>query len=146
MITTDLKELFKSGEQDNLLMDIYLDENRLEYQRERYVTAIEQFEKLYGVTDVSIYSAPGRSEIGGNHTDHQNGEVLAASVNLDAIAIVEAVDAPTVKVVSGNYPMITVDLNDLNQKTEEEGTTCALIKGVRSCGSPGVVCNADLRH
>ena len=130
MITTDLKELFKSGEQDNLLMDIYLDENRLEYQRERYVTAIEQFEKLYGVTDVSIYSAPGRSEIGGNHTDHQNGEVLAASVNLDAIAIVEAVDAPTVKVVSGNYPMITVDLNDLNQKTEEEGTTCALIKGV----------------
>ena len=130
MITTDLKELFKSGEQDNLLMDIYLDENRLEYQRERYVTAIEQFEKLYGVTDVSIYSAPGRSEIGGNHTDHQNGEVLAASVNLDAIAIVEAVDAPTVKVVSGNYPMITVDLNDLNKKTEEEGTTCALIKGV----------------
>ena len=110
MITTDLKELFKSGEQDNLLMDIYLDENKLTYQKERYVAAIEQFEKLYGVKEVSIYSAPGRSEIGGNHTDHQNGEVLAASVNLDAIAIVEAVDEPVVKVVSGNYPMITVDL------------------------------------
>ena len=130
MITTDLKELFKSGEQDNLLMDIYLDENKLTYQKERYVAAIEQFEKLYGVKEVSIYSAPGRSEIGGNHTDHQNGEVLAASVNLDAIAIVEAVDEPVVKVVSGNYPMITVDLNNLEQNPKEEGTTLSLIKGV----------------
>ena len=130
MLTTNLKELFKSGAKDELLMDIYLDENKLTYQKERYVAAIEQFEKLYGVKEVSIYSAPGRSEIGGNHTDHQNGEVLAASVNLDAIAIVEAVDEPVVKVVSGNYPMITVDLNNLEQNPKEEGTTLSLIKGV----------------
>ena len=130
MTTANLKELFKSGAQDELLMDIYLDETKLAYQRDRYVAAIEQFEKLYGAAEVSIYSAPGRSEIGGNHTDHQNGEVLAASVNLDAIAIVEKVDEPVVKVVSGNYPMIKVDLNDLEKKTKEEGTTLSLIKGV----------------
>ena len=90
MTTKELKDLLKSGAKDELLMDIYLDENQLAYQRDRYVAAIEKFESLYGAGEVSIYSAPGRSEIGGNHTDHQNGEVLAASVNLDAIAIVEA--------------------------------------------------------
>ena len=115
MTTENMKELFKSGAKDELLMDIYLDEAKLAYQRDRYVAAIEQFEKLYGAAEVSIYSAPGRSEIGGNHTDHQNGEVLAASVNFDAIAIVEAVDAPVVKVVSGDYPLITVDLNVLDK-------------------------------
>ena len=130
MTTKELKDLLKSGAKDELLMDIYLDENQLAYQRDRYVAAIEKFESLYGAGEVSIYSAPGRSEIGGNHTDHQNGEVLAASVNLDAIAIVEAVEEPVVQVVSGNYPMITVDLADLEKKDSEEGTTLSLIKGV----------------
>ena len=130
MTTENMKELVKSGAKDELLMDIYLDEAKLAYQRDRYAAAIEQFEKLYGAAEVSIYSAPGRSEIGGNHTDHQNGEVLAASVNLDAIAIVEATDDGFVKVVSGDYPMVTVDVNDLEKKDEEEGTTLSLIKGV----------------
>ena len=130
MTTKELKELWKSGAQDELLMDIYLDENQLAYQRERYVTAMEKFESLFGVGEVSIYSAPGRSEISGNHTDHQNGEVLAASVNLDAIAIVEAVQDPVVQVVSGEHPMITVELADLEKKASEEGTTLSLIKGV----------------
>lgn len=130
MTTENLKELFAGGAKDELLMDIYLDEAKLAYQRERYVAAIEQFEKLFGAADVSIYSAPGRSEIGGNHTDHQNGEVLAASVNLDAIAIVQPVEENVVQVVSGDYPLITVDLNDLEKKDDEEGTTLSLIKGV----------------
>ena len=130
MTTAKMKELFKSGAHDELLMDIYLDENKLDYQRQRYVDAISRYEELYGAGEAAIYSAPGRSEIGGNHTDHQNGEVLAASVNLDAIAIVKPLDEAVVKVVSGNYPMITVDLNDLEKKDSEEGTTLSLIKGV----------------
>ena len=130
MFTKNIKELLMNGAKDELLMDIYLDENKLEYQRMRYVEAIEKFEKLFGVSEISIYSAPGRSEIGGNHTDHQNGEVLAASVNLDAIAIVEKIDEPVVKIVSGNYPMISVKLDNLEKKDSEEGTTLALVKGV----------------
>ena len=88
MKTTELKAGFQSGKYAELLKDIYIDESVLEYQKERYVKAIESFEEMFGVKDVEIYSAPGRSEIGGNHTDHQCGRVLAASINLDAIAIV----------------------------------------------------------
>ena len=80
MKTTELKAGFQSGKYAELLKDIYIDESVLEYQKERYVKAIESFEELFGVKDVEIYSAPGRSEIGGNHTDHQCGRVLALSL------------------------------------------------------------------
>lgn len=126
--TVELKKQFVKGEYDNLLTDIYLDENKIEYQRARYVKAIEKFEALYGEADVEIYSAPGRSEVSGNHTDHQHGEVLAASINLDAIAVVKKNDV--VRVVSDNYDMITIALDDIEKKDEEEGTTTSLIKGV----------------
>ena len=128
MNTVELKKLFANSNYDELLMDIYLDDSKIEYQKNRYVKAIEKFEELYGENEVEIYSAPGRSEISGNHTDHQNGEVLAASINLDAIAIVKKNDI--VRVVSDNYDMITISLDELDKKDEEEGTTTALIKGV----------------
>lgn len=115
---------------DNLLTDIYVDSNKIEYQRERYIAAIREYEKLFSSGKIEIYSAPGRSEIGGNHTDHQHGEVLAASINDDAIAIVQKTDDNKVRIVSGNYPMLTIDLSDLDKKEEEEGTTLSIIKGV----------------
>ncbi len=128
MNTVELKKSFAGGQYDELLMDIYLDDSKLDYQKARYVKAIEKFETLFGEADVEIYSAPGRSEISGNHTDHQHGEVLAASINLDAIAIVKKNDV--VRVVSDNYDMITISLDDIEKKDEEEGTTISLIKGV----------------
>ena len=126
--TAELKKQFLNKEFDSLLTDIYLDDSKIEYQRNRYVNAIEKFEELYGEAEVEIYSAPGRSEVSGNHTDHQHGEVLAASINLDAIAVVKKNDV--VRVVSDNYDMITISLDDIDKKEEEEGTTTALIKGV----------------
>ena len=111
------------------MKDIYIDESVLEYQKERYVKAIESFEEMFGVKDVEIYSAPGRSEIGGNHTDHQCGRVLAASINLDAIAIVAKKESGIV-LKSEGYPMINVSLADLLPKKEEEGTSAGLIRGV----------------
>ncbi len=79
--------------------------------------------------EVESYSAPGRSEIGGNHTDHQLGRVLAASINLDAIAIVAKKENGVV-LKSEGYPMINVSLADLLPKKEEEGTSEGLIRGV----------------
>ena len=129
MKTTELKAGFQSGKYAELLKDIYIDESVLEYQKWRYVKAIESFEELFGVKDVEIYSAPGRSEIGGNHTDHQCGRVLAASINLDAIAIVAKKESGIV-LKSEGYPMINVSLADLLPTKEEEGTSAGLIRGV----------------
>ena len=125
MKTTELKKGFQDGKYEELLRDIYIDESVLDYQKERYIKAIESFEELFGEKEVEIYSAPGRSEIGGNHTDHQLGRVLAASINLDAIAIVAKKENGVV-LKSEGYPMINVSLADLLPKKEEEG----LIRGV----------------
>ena len=129
MKTTELKKGFQDGNYEELLRDIYIDEDVLEYQKERYIKAIESFEELFGEKEVDIYSAPGRSEIGGNHTDHQYGRVLAASINLDAIAIVAKKENGIV-LKSEGYPMINVSLADLLPKKEEEGTSAGLIRGV----------------
>jgi galactokinase len=130
MNTQELKKGFAAREHDALLTDIYVDADRIAYQSERYVKAIECYEKAFGEDDVAIYSAPGRSEVGGNHTDHQHGEVLAASINNDAIAIVKPLDEDVVKVISDGYDLITIDLNNLSLVEDEKGTTTSLIKGV----------------
>lgn len=129
MKTTEIKKDFQQGKYTELLRDIYIDEGVLEYQRTRYIKAIESFEELFGEKEVSIYSAPGRSEIGGNHTDHQYGRVLAASINLDAIAIV-AKKENGITLKSEGYPIIHVDLTDLCPDKGEEGTSAGLIRGV----------------
>lgn len=130
MKINEIISLIKDGAYDAKLIDIYVDENKIAYQRERYQKALEAFKTCYGDSDVSIYSAPGRSEIGGNHTDHQHGEVLAASVNSDAIAVVEKIDEPWVYVISHGFEQIKVSLGNLEKIDEEEESTAALIRGV----------------
>lgn len=130
MKSTELKSKVLAGEYDALLSDVYVDDNMLAYQRERYGNAIAKFEELYGEGEVQIYSAPGRSEVGGNHTDHQHGEVLATSINLDAIAIVKQAEDGWIRLVSDGYDEIVMDTKDLTLKEEEKETTVALVKGV----------------
>jgi len=146
--TTELTEVIGSGGIDNILKDLYIDKSQLEYQRKRYINALNCFTQLYGEGEVSVFSAPGRSEIGGNHTDHQNGKVLAASVNLDIIAVVRpvnskdsvleegglsghsGVNAGIIRIVSDDYPMLEVSLSDTDINKDEYSTTKALVKGV----------------
>lgn len=130
MHTEPLIEKIQSGEMDRTLLDIYVDESKVEYQRERYIKTIRKFEKCYGCGEVAIFSAPGRSEIGGNHTDHQHGEVLAASVNLDTLGVVRATGDDTIRVISDGGEEIVISLEDVSVKLKEKGTTTALIKGV----------------
>ncbi len=132
MYTELLIEKIQKGELDDRLLDIYVDETKLDYQRKRYVNAIKQFETHYGLSDVVLFSAPGRSEVGGNHTDHQQGEVLAASINLDTIGIVKATSDNTIRVISDGYDEVIISLDDITIKPEEKETTTALIKGVAS--------------
>lgn len=124
-------ELYNYIEDDGLaklFTDLYFDKASL--QKARYLNAIKAFEKNFGAQDIAIYSAPGRTEIGGNHTDHQHGEVLAASINQDAIAVVAATEDQRISLVSGDAPMFTVDCNDSDVKENEKNTTQSLIRGV----------------
>ncbi len=130
MDTVALKNKLQNSELDEKLLAIYGDEKQLAYQKKRYVNALGIFEKYYGEGDISVFSAPGRSEIGGNHTDHQHGEVLAAAINLDAIAIVRKTDDNVVRVRSGEYPEVVIPLSDLSIKQKEKETTLSLVKGV----------------
>ena len=124
-----LKEELLQGNYEELFREIYQDDSEAKRQNARYAQAVEKFEELFGEKQVEIYSAPGRSEVGGNHTDHQHGMVLATSINLDAVAVVSPVDSPVIQLVSEGYDMVEVDTRDLEEKYEEEGTTTALIRG-----------------
>ncbi len=88
------------------------------------------FEKNFGTKATHLFSAPGRTELSGNHTDHQHGCVLAAAVNLEMLAWVKPNDTTIVRVLSEGYPMSTLDISDLEIKEEEKNTTNALIRGV----------------
>ena len=77
-----------------------------------------------------FFSAPGRTEISGNHTDHQHGCVLAAAVNLQTVAKVTLLDAPVIQVQSEGYPDIQICLDDLKERSEEKNTTSALVRGI----------------
>lgn len=121
---------FQCGDYDEKLKEIYRDEGVLDYQKKRYIEALNHYEALFGEDEVSIYSAPGRSEVGGNHTDHQHGKVLAASINLDALAVAGKNQEHCIKVVSDGYDMSVVPLDDLEKKKNEAGTSTGLIRGV----------------
>ncbi len=132
---TDIKELkdkISKGQFDKLLQELYVEEACLSYRRQRYAEALKKYETLFGSGEVSVFCAPGRTEIGGNHTDHQRGKVLAAALNVDAIAVAGKCDEEVVRIVSGEYPLITIPLNNLELKENKAGTTTALIKGVLS--------------
>ncbi|WP_418748098.1 galactokinase [Frisingicoccus sp.] len=119
-----------SGLYDDRLKEIYVDETLLPYQKERYGKAVKEYREVFGEGEIELYSAPGRSEVGGNHTDHQNGMVLATSVNLDAIAVVGWNEENCIRLISEGYDMVTIQLSDLSQKAQEEGTSAALIRGM----------------
>lgn len=127
---TLLKKELESGKYDELFADIYEDVSLTEYQRKRYIKLLELFEETFSEREVAVYSAPGRSEVCGNHTDHQKGQVLATSINLDAVAVVSYNDENKIRIVSDGYPMLRVDLTNLEKKAEDEGTSVGLIKGV----------------
>ena len=122
-----IKEI-QEGTYNDVLKEVYIDESRIEKQPQRYVAAIEKFISLYGDQEIEIYSTPGRSEVSGNHTDHQNGEVLAAAINLDIIAVVSKNDV--VKVLSDDYDLKPISLDDLSKKEDEVGTSEGLMRGV----------------
>ena len=107
-------------------------DGELARQLTRYSRLVKEHEDIFHTDDKPLYliSAPGRTEIIGNHTDHNNGRVLAAAVNLDCLACVSPRDDMNVCIHSQGYPVISLSLDDLAVHEEEKGTSAALVRGV----------------
>ncbi|MGN1105984.1 MAG: galactokinase [Huintestinicola sp.] len=100
-------------------------------QKSRYEAALKSFEDIYGKQDnIRLFSAPGRTEVGGNHTDHNRGCVMAAAVGLDVIAVVAPCEGSVVSVKSEGFTEDVVDISDLSVKDSEKNSSAALIRGV----------------
>ena len=128
MNLTEIKAKILSGDFDKAFSMLYGD---TESARKRYAAACDSFAELYGELDgIRLFSAPGRTEIGGNHTDHQHGCVLAGSVDLDVIAVVAPNAENIIRIKSEGYPMDEVKTDELNIKPAENGRASALIRGV----------------
>lgn len=121
----------EAGEMDEKLKAVYVTDSAVEAQKPRYIRLINEFIKLFGEDrDVIITSAPGRTEVCGNHTDHNNGKVLAASVNLDAVAVASKNDEDVVRVKSDGHAMNVVDTSELLPDEAEFGHSTAMVRGV----------------
>ena len=130
MNITEIKEKIANGGQDKDFAMLYDD---VAAARTRFLEAVGEFEKLFPERDgIRLFSAPGRTEIGGNHTDHQHGSVLAGSVDLDVIAVVAPNNSGKVCIKSKGYDMDTVSVSDLDRVEAETGRAAALIRGVLS--------------
>ena len=105
-------------------------EYRIEYQKARYNEAYEEFRKLYSETPDYVFSAPGRSEICGNHTDHNMGKAVGASIDLDIIAMVKKTDTGRIRLKSKGYDYFDFPFNDTSLKEGEHGRSISLIKGI----------------
>ena len=100
-------------------------------QSTRYAQLLKRHEEIVGNPEgLRMVSAPGRTEIGGNHTDHNRGKVLAAAVNLDTVAAVTPRQDGVVNIHSEGYAPMSVSLDDLSVHEDEKGTTAALVRGV----------------
>ena len=131
--SAELKQKILNGGYDQAFAKLYgADTATVAAQRVRYVDMIDHFEENFGTgRTVCLYSAPGRTEIGGNHTDHNNGVVIAAAVNLDIIAVVAKNDENVVRVISHGFGKIDdVNLRDLTPQPVEAEHSASLIRGV----------------
>ncbi len=130
-------ELLNGAEAEELFCALY-GAGQVEAQRERYGTLLEGYRKKFGDGDVKLFSSPGRTEISGNHTDHNHGKVLAGSINLDCVGVAAVNHSNKVHIVSVTFGQeFTIDLNHLAPSPRKAGTedlVKGLLKGFQESG------------
>lgn len=131
MNTTQLKNIINEGKLDEKLIALY-GGAALSFQKERYLKAVDSFISIYGdYENVGIYSVPGRSELSGNHTDHNAGCVIASSIDLDVIAVAARVDGTVIRIKSEGYPEDIVDITEYTEPDSARfATSAAIIAGM----------------
>lgn len=120
--------LYISGSLSHRLQALYGEKASEQYKR--YEAVSGGIYRIFKQEPEYFFSVPGRSELGGNHTDHQHGCVLTAAVDLDTIAAVKKENGKTISVYSEGYPPFEIDLCALNPATEEAGTPASLVRGI----------------
>ncbi|MFT3942491.1 MAG: galactokinase family protein [Ancrocorticia sp.] len=130
----ELTTQLTTGGLDTRLVAIYGNHpGDVESARTRFAAVVEDYRNRFvddAAADVSLFTAPGRTEMGGNHTDHQRGRVLAGSVSMDMVACAGPNGSRWIRIASQGYPEVAVNLDDLERKPREEGTSAALVRGV----------------
>lgn len=131
MRANETMEAIRTGKFDGTLKMIYKDNPASQrYQRERYIEAVRQFAGQFGDADIRLFSTPGRTEVGGNHTDHNAGHVLAASVDLDVLAVAAKTDNGLIRVLSEGYGIVTVPAAGLEPDGSKRYTSASILSGV----------------
>ena len=127
----DLKNQILNGCFDEKFTKLY-DAQQINTQRNRYINALDSFASIFGnERDVNLYSVAGRSELAGNHTDHNCGKVIAASINLDIIAVVAQNNSTTINLKSEGFNQLSIDYTQYNEPNSEHfGTSASLIAGM----------------
>ena len=123
--------MFESEKEVSVLSSVYGEEN-LAKEQARYEHLATKFKECFGEGEVDFFSAPGRTEILGNHTDHNHGKVLTASIAMDTIAAARKNGTSLVHVISEGYKAITIDLENLDSECKCKGTLSLLI-GMFEC-------------
>lgn len=124
------QEQLKSGVFRSLFTELY-DSECVDAQVKRYCETVDRYVALFGdAEDLRLFSAPGRTELGGNHTDHQNGRVLVASIDLDVIAVAAKNDSNVIHIQSEGHCANIVQLGEPALIEEEKGTSTALVRGI----------------
>ncbi len=132
MNTKQLITAIESGKYTKIFTELYGAES-IEAQSKRYIAAVNEFARLYGAErEVSLFSVAGRSEISGNHTDHNYGRVLAASINLDIIAVASPRDDMKISIKSEGFPKDEVDITDPTVDEALYYTSKSIISGMCS--------------
>ena len=140
MTAKQLLQRMTEKKYDTILTRLYGKE-RLEAQRERYIRLAENFVSLYGDLEVALFSVPGRSEISGNHTDHNNGKVLAAAVDIDIIAIASKREEKLIRIKSEGYREDVVEIEQLSPSGARKNSSSAIIAGIcHAFGQKGYGC------
>ena len=130
MNSAQLKQYILSGSLDAVFTGLY-GADKVPYQRERYIEAVDAFVETYGDSDgLRLFSVPGRSEISGNHTDHNYGKVLAASINLDIIAVARKTDSGVVNIKSKGFEPDSVKISEIKVDPNDFFASFAVIEGM----------------
>ena len=129
---TELKAALGTEETRSLFRTLYgAKPGILQAQTARYRYLLDSFTRAFpGDGDIAFYSTPGRTEVGGNHTDHNAGRVLAAAVDLDVAAVAAPATEPRIVIESEGYPRQTVELRDLEPRESEKYMSVALTRGI----------------